>query len=152
MSLQVKRTATDVGSSRHRLPSSSGFSLVEVLVATALTGMVTLGVASMMGMAVSATGAAQEITALTVVAVDQLELLNSQPFSDDLLAAGGDLTRSLQGYSIDPLDDNRHAYMRWEVADVSFTLKRITVVVGLRDATTGTDREASFETFRILAQ
>lgn len=142
----------DVKEVGDRAPSSTGFSLIEALVATAVTGMVTLGIASMMGLAVSATGASQEITELTVVAVDQLETLNSLPFSDARLTAGGSLTTSADGYSIDPLEGTDDGYLRWEIADESFSLKRITVVVGLRDPELGNDRELAFETFRILAQ
>ena len=138
---------------RHNSPGhEAGFSLLEVLVATSLAGFIALGVVSMMAFAVSATDAARATTDLTVVAIDQMEGLNSLPFTDTRLNAGGSLDASAEGYSVDPVDGAPNAYLRWSITDESFSLKRITLVAGDRAAANGQGREITFETYRILAQ
>jgi len=129
-----------------------GFSLLEVLVATSLAGFIALGVVSMMAFAVRATDSARSTTDLTVVAVDQMEALNSLPFSDNRLNAGGSTEVSADGYSVDPVDGAPEVFLRWSITDESFSLKRITLVAGDRAAVNGEGREITFETFRILAQ
>lgn len=128
-----------------------GFSLLEALVATALAGTMALGVVTMMAFSVSAAGVSEEITALTAVAIDQLETLNALAFRSDELRPGGSLVRSAAGYSLDEVDGDPNVYMRWEVQDVSANLKRIRLIAAYRSSTMG-QREIDVETYRVLSQ
>jgi len=131
--------------------SSEGFSLLEALVATALAGYISLGIMSMMMFAVTAQDVSQEITDLTALAIDRLEFLNSLPFSDTALQAGGSLMINEEGYALDPVAGSPGVYLRWQITDNSFWLKRIEVMAADTDAH-GTERQVVLETFRILAQ
>lgn len=137
---------------RHLIRCGDGFSLLEALVAMALAGMVAVGILTSVGIAVSSSGMAQETTVATMAGVEQIEMFNALPFGDPQLQAGGSINSSQTGYSLDPLNGDSNAYMRWVVVDESFQLKRITIVVGVRDSNVGSWRESRFETFRILSQ
>ena len=138
---------------QHREPdrATAGFTLLEALVATALAGFLAMGIVSMMTFAVSAVEVSQEITDLTAVAVDQLEFLNSLPFSDTALQAGGNLQSNDAGYSVDPVNGAPGVYLRWQVTDNTFWLKHIVVMAADSNAR-GAERQVVIETFRILAQ
>jgi Tfp pilus assembly protein PilV len=133
-------------------PPTAGFALLEVLVATGLAGFIAMGIAMSLSMSISVSGASQEVTELTAAAVDRLEEFNSLRFEDAALDAGGSLTTSDTGFSEDPLGADPNRFVRWQIEDVSFNLKRITVAVGSRSSNIGDQREVRFETFKVLTQ
>jgi prepilin-type N-terminal cleavage/methylation domain-containing protein len=127
---------------------SAGFTLVEVLVATGLVGIVALAIAPLMLMAVQTSAVAQEATELTANGAEQMEILRAMPFADAQLAAGGSTTASNAGYSIDPVAGEPERYIRWEVTDDNPSRKHIELVVGMRESIWGPPREITLETYR----
>ncbi len=140
------------GSTASAALRETGFTLLESLVAAALAGFMAMGVASMLGLAIASSGTSEAVTELTALGVDRLEFLASLPFSDPRLGAGGSLSTSYGGYSVDLGEGNSPTYVRWEITDESLSLKRIRVVAGRRDFNVSGDREVAFETYRILTQ
>lgn len=131
-----------------RTTGESGFSLIEVLVATFLATIIALAVAPMMLMAVQTSAIAQELTELTVQGSGQLEILRSLAFTDPRLNAGGSITSSAVGFSVDPVNGDPERYMRWQIVDDNAARKRVTLVVGVRNSIFGPPREFTLETFR----
>lgn len=129
-------------------PADTGFTLIEVLVATGLVGLVALAIAPLMLMAVQTSAVAQESTELTAVGSERMEVLRSLPFDDVALNAGGDLANSVAGYSIDPLNGDPDRYVRWTIVDETVSRKHITLVVGTRESIWGPPREVRLETYR----
>ncbi len=128
--------------------NNPGFSLIEVLVATFLVGLIALAVAPMMLMAVQTSAIAQEMTELTTAGTERMEILRALPFNDAQLTAGGSITASNAGYSLDPFNGDADRYVRWQVIDDNLARKRITLVVGVRKSIWGGPRELTMETFR----
>lgn len=126
----------------------AGFTLVEVLVATGLVGLVALAVAPLMLMAVQTSAVAQEATELTATGAERMEILRALPFNDPQLAAGGSTVNSDAGYSIDPVPGEPDRYVRWEIVDDNPTRKRIQLVCGVRESIWGPPREIILETYR----
>lgn len=131
-----------------RSQATSGFTLLEVLVATGLVGLVALAVAPLMLMAVQTSAVAQEATDLVSEGSEQMEILRALPFTDAQLAAGGSITSSAAGYSLDPLDGDTNRYLRWRIIDESASRKHIELVAGIRDSVWGPAREVVLETYR----
>lgn len=129
-----------------------GFTLVEVLVATFLVGLLSLAVVPMMLMAVQTSAVGQEMTELTAAGVDQMEILRAAPFNDPTLVAGGSITASNAGFSIDPLNGDADRYVRWSIVDESAERKLITLVVGTRNSIWGPAREITMRTYRTDTQ
>jgi len=129
-------------------PRAAGFTLIEVLVATGLVGLVALAIAPLMLMAVQTSAVAQEATELTANGAEQMEILRAMPFADAQLAAGGSTTTSQGGYSIDPVPGEPDRYVRWEIIDENASRKHIELVVGVRQSIWGPPREITLETFR----
>lgn len=128
--------------------SERGFTLVEVLVATFLVGLISLAVAPLLLMAVQTSAVAQEVTELTAIGSQQLEVLRGLPFDDAQLAAGGSTVASSAGYSLDPYLGDPDRYVRWEIIDENVARKRITMVVGVQQSVWGPPRQIQMETFR----
>ncbi len=128
--------------------NNSGFSLIEVLVATFLVGLISLVIAPLMLMAVQTSAIAQEMTELTVAGTERMEILRALGFSDAQLVAGGSTTASNTGYSLDPFNGDPDRYIRWQIVDDNVARKRITLVVGVRESIWGAPRELTMETFR----
>lgn len=126
----------------------AGFSLIEVLVAGFLAGLIALAVAPMILLAVQTSAAAQELTDLTAMGSEQMEVLRAVPFDAADLVAGGDTASSEAGYSIDPLNGDADLYVRWRIVDENAFRKRIELVVGNRDSIWGPPREIPMQTFR----
>ena len=126
----------------------AGMSLVEALVAIFLVGLIALSVAPLMMLANQAAAAAQESTELVAVGAAQMEALRGLGFADPQLAAGGSITASAAGYSMDPYNGDPNQYLRWEIIDDNAARKRIQLVVGNRAAIWGPPREMLIETFR----
>lgn len=129
-----------------------GFTLVEVLVATFLVGLLSLAVVPMMLMAVQTSAVGQEMTELTAAAVDQMEILRAAPFDDPALVAGGSITASNAGFSVDPLNGDADRYLRWSIVDENAERKLITLVVGTRNSIWGPAREITMRTYRTDTQ
>ncbi len=127
---------------------SDGFTLLEVLVATALVGLVALAVAPLMLMAVQTSAVAQEVTGLTAAGSEQIEVLRALPFTDAQMAAGGSITASDAGYSLDPYNGDANLYLRWQISDASASRKHIELVAGIRNSIWGPPRETILETYR----
>ena len=123
-----------------------GFTLIEVLVATGLVGLVALAVAPLMLMAVQTSAVAQEATELTSMGTEQIELLRALPFGQ--LAAGGSITASNAGYSVDPYNGDADLYIRWRITDVSASRKHVEMAIGVRNSVWGPPREILLETYR----
>jgi len=142
MSTQISELRDDPGS------LAAGFTLIEVLVATGLVGIVALAIAPLMLMAVQTSAVAQEATELTANGAEQMEILRALPFADAQLVAGGSTTSSQGGYSIDPVPGEPDRYVRWEITDDNPSRKHIELVVGMRESIWGPPREITLETFR----
>ena len=136
--------------SRAASPSrrEAGFTLIEVLVATALVGIVALAVAPLMLMAVQTSAVAQEATELTAIGAERMEILRALEFTDAQLGVGGSITASNAGYSVDPYNGDPDRYVRWRITDENASRKHIELVVGVRNAVWGPPREIALETFR----
>ncbi|MGD8331060.1 MAG: type II secretion system protein [Acidobacteriota bacterium] len=126
----------------------AGFTLIEVLVATGLVGLVALAVAPLMLMAVQTSAVAQEATDLISVGSEQIEILRALPFTDARLAAGGSITSSVDDYSLDPLDGDANRYIRWRITDENGSRKHIELAAGIRNSVWGPPREVTLETYR----
>ncbi len=127
---------------------AGGFTLLEVIVATGLVGLVALAVAPLMLMAVQTSAVAQEATELTNSGTEQMEVLRALPFTDGQLAAGGSVTASDAGYSLDPYDGDPDRYVRWRITDAGTARKHIEMAIGVRTSVWGPPREILFETYR----
>ncbi len=125
-----------------------GFTLIEVLVATGLVGLVALAVAPLMLMAVQTSAVAQEATELTAIGAERMEMLRTVPFIDADMAAGGSIVASNMGYSVDPYDGDVDRYIRWQITDTSPSRKHIELAVGVRNSIWGPPREIILETYR----
>ncbi|MCH7824219.1 MAG: type II secretion system protein [Acidobacteria bacterium] len=125
-----------------------GFTLLEVIVATGLVGLVALAVAPLMLMAVQTSAVAQEATELTNSGTEQMETLRALPFTDGQLAAGGSVVSSDPGYSLDPYDGNVDRYIRWQITDAGDARKHIEMAIGIRKSIWGPPREILLETYR----
>lgn len=126
----------------------AGFTLLEVMVATGLVGLVALAIAPLMLMAVQTSAVAQEATELTADGTERIELLRALPFADTDLVAGGSVTSSDAGYSLDPFNGDTNRYIRWRITDVSASRKHIELVAGIRNSVWGPPREVALETYR----
>ncbi len=99
-------------------------------------------------MAVQTSAAAQQISELTTSGTERVEYLRALPFNHPDLAAGGSLTSSVAGYSLDPVNGDANRYVRWQVTDVSPSRKHIQLLSGVRDSVWGPPREVDLETYR----
>jgi prepilin-type N-terminal cleavage/methylation domain-containing protein len=126
----------------------AGFTLLEILIATALVGLVALAIAPLMLMAVQTSAVAQQTSELTASASERIETLRALPFTHPDLAAGGSLTSTVTGYALDPLNGDANRYIRWQVTDVSASRKHIELVSGVRTSVWGPPREVALETYR----
>lgn len=134
---------------RHAPGDQGGFTLLEVLVSLMLVGVIAAAVAPLVLVGRSTAAMAEEATELTAGANDRIERLMAEPFESTALEAGGSITASIDGYSVDPLPGFPDRYARWEIADESAILKRIRLVVGSRRAFVGPAREVVLETFKV---
>ena len=96
---------------------ASGFSLIEVLMALFLIGIGVLAAAPMFMYAMQGNAAGADLGSVGAIAVEQMEMLRSQPYSG--LAAGGDLDVPTVGYtaSIDAVNDNNSFTINWLIVD-----------------------------------
>jgi hypothetical protein len=134
-------------SSKRTGTRSEGFTVVESLIALTLSTFAVLSIGALLAGAMMNSSVAADITEQTVSGSSQLEMLLALPWDDLQLRAGGDLGRSVAGYSTDPVVGAPDAFVRWLIEDEGTAFKRITVVAGVRRSTVGT-REVRIETFR----
>lgn len=123
-------------SARETSARTSGFTLLEVLVALVLIGVGVLAAAPMFVYAMQGNAVAADFGSVGAIAVERMELLRSQEFAT--LVPGGNLNASVNGYS----DASNPDYVvRWQIADNavpagtrSITVRAIAVrrVVGAR--------------------
>jgi hypothetical protein len=99
-------------------------------------------------MAVQTSAVAQEATELTALGAERMEILRALPFTDAQLAAGGSVSTSQPGYSIDPVNGDANRYVRWQISDDNPSRKMIRLVVGVRESIWGPPREITLETYR----
>jgi hypothetical protein len=80
-----------------------------------------------------------------------MERMLQLPFDDSEWTAGGSLTSSESGYAFDPVtvDGDPNGYVRWQISDESALMKRVVVLAGHLDPSTGNSREVTLETFRL---
>jgi prepilin-type N-terminal cleavage/methylation domain-containing protein len=98
-------------SDREKALGSSGFTLIEVLVALVLIGIGVLAAAPMFVYAMQGNAVAADFGSVGAIAVERMELLRSQDYTT--LAPGGSLTSSVSGYS----DTSNPDYVvRWQIA------------------------------------
>ncbi len=100
-----------------------GFTLVEVLVAMALTLVLVAGAAGALTLALAAKRKGDVTAALAHALAARLESLKSRPFDDPALAAGSYEAAS----RIEPL--GRVIDEAWEIADDGDGMKRVTIRV-----------------------
>lgn len=144
--------ATNTGRSPRALePGSEGFSLLEVLVASLLLGLAAMSYGTLMLTAAATQERSWEHTTLSATAVERMEGLLQLPFDDDAWQAGGSLTSSAPGYSLEPIPVNAdpNGYLRWKITDESVLMKRITVLAGHPNRSATGVRELQVETFRL---
>lgn len=108
---------------------TSGFSLVEVLVAVFMATIVFLSLAQMVGLSVEASRAASDTTRAAALAGDRLGQLTQTEYG--ALVNGGSVTADVNGFfeTLDVDGDGNLDYRRrWEVTDVGGS-KRVRVRV-----------------------
>ncbi len=126
----------------------AGFSLIEVLVALFMAGLVFLMMAQLLGVGVEASRAASDTTKAAALASDRMEEL-TQPAYDDLVA-GGDINADVGGFSefLDTDADGVDDYVRrWEITDLGSSMRIRVRVIALLDVI-GPPKEATFVTLK----
>jgi prepilin-type N-terminal cleavage/methylation domain-containing protein len=93
----------------------NGFSLIEVVIATALLVAALTGVAQLFASSTGANVSSRQHTVSTLAAIDKLEQLRALPFDDPMLAVSppGTLINDVDGYFDAPLEGYRR---RWSIA------------------------------------
>ena len=130
------------------LDSSPGFSLVEVMVASAILACAVLSVAQVMAVATSSTAGARGVSEATLLAWQKIDELRGlaftfddigSPVTDDALTSspGGTLSRDTAGY-VDYLDMVGMRYRRrWAIAlssgDPDVVVLRVRVLDAARE-------------------
>ena len=125
--------------------NSSGFSLVETLVAMFLTTIAALAVAPMFIQAARANDAGADMGSVGAIALDRLEQLTQQPWRD--LQPGGSLTADVDGYFS---ASDEEFQVRWLITDdpAASKSRAITVVALARDGQIGPRRRVELTVIR----
>jgi len=122
------RQAGTVGDERSR---EAGFGFVEALIAMMLMSVAALSVSQMMITGIYVSEASADLTSVTTMASQQMEILKSEDFDD--LDAGGALGSSVTGYSdtVDLDGDGTGEFTRrWRVLDLGLSKQIDVYVVG----------------------
>ncbi len=126
----------------------AGFSLIEVLVAVFMAGLVFLMMAQLLGVGVEASRAASDTTKAAALASDRMEELTQSAYED--LVAGGDINADVGGFSeiLDTDADGVDDYVRrWEITDLGSSMRIRVRVIALLDVI-GPPKEATFVTLK----
>ena len=126
----------------------AGFSLIEVLVALFMAGLVFLMMAQLLGVGVEASRAASDTTKAAALASDRMEELTQSAYED--LVAGGDINADVGGFSeiLDTDADGVDDYVRrWEITDLGSSMRIRVRVIALLDVI-GPPKEATFVTLK----
>lgn len=125
-----------------------GFSLVEVLVAIFMAGLVFLVMAQMIGIGVEANRAATDTTRAGALAGERLEELTRLAYED--LVPGGAITVGINGYfdTLDLDNDGVDDYVRrWQITDLGTEMRIRVRVISLLDVV-GPPKEATYVTLK----
>lgn len=124
---------------------SSGFSLVEVLLAVVLLGLSILAVGPMFVYGLRKSAASADFGRVGAAAVRKMELLREASFGS--LAAGGSLTTSLTSFA-DTSDPD--VIVRWTIANDATppTVKTISVIAVARRSVSGPAKQIQLQTKR----
>ena len=128
--------------------TSSGFSMVEVLVGMALVSFIALSTAPLVVLGARVGTISREVGLQLTSGEAQMETLRTLAFSDPGLIAGGSITTSVAGYSIDDIDGDGKRFMRWKIEDISAHMKRIQVLSAAHASEYGPPREVFLEAYR----
>ena len=131
-----------------RVPQA-GFTLVEVLVATALLWFLLLGVAPLFVFAAQHNAAGADFGTAGAIAVARMETLRALAFTN--LTAGGSLTSNVSVGGVAYFDaSNPEFIVRWEILDSATPAggKRVTVRALALRAVSGMPKECSLTTLR----
>jgi type II secretory pathway component PulJ len=144
----------------------SGFTLVEALCAIVILAFGLIAIANMMAVAATSNSVANQSTAATTLATQQLERLKSIPFTlpnsnvqNPALNPGGDLENDDAGFFLDPLNPQAGdpvvdipkvgvIQVRWTIAQVDPRTLFITVRAQGTGPLSGARSRAEFTTFR----
>lgn len=140
-------TGARYGATRHGVGArggEGGFGFVEALIALALLSFVSLGIAQMIVTGVYVSEASEDLTSVTALAAERMEILKGTPYAD--LAPGGSTTADVAGY-FDTLDldgDGTAEFTRrWRVTNLGDLMQLDVLVLG-PDTATGDARQAQF--------
>jgi Tfp pilus assembly protein PilV len=128
----------------------AGFTLVEALVAMVVLSFGLIAVTNLMLVAATSNSVANQSTAATSIASQELEQLKTLPFSDPGLNAGGDLQSDVGGYASDvDVSGVGRIHTRWQITNVDTTTKYIVVRSEGTGVLAGPRSRAEFTTFRV---
>lgn len=128
----------------------SGFTLVETLIAVVILSFGLIAVTNLMLVASTSNTVANQATAATSVASEQLEVLKALRFADPGLGAGGDLDNNATGYfRFTDFPGVGQIRTRWRITDVDATTKHIVVRSEGRGVLAGPRSRSEFTTFRV---
>ena len=137
--------------------TEAGFTLIEALVAMVVLSFGLIAITNLMLVAASSNTVANQSTAAASVASQELDRLRALPYSNTLLASGGDLDNDVANYSnVTNVPGVGQIRTRWAIQDVAAPtsgvppagLKFITVRAEGLGALTGRRSRAEFTTFR----
>jgi len=130
-----------------RTDDQAGFTLVEALIAIVILVFGLLAVTNLMIIGASSNSVANQSSATTGIASEQLELLKAIPFGT--LTAGGSLTADNTGYyRDDTIDGVGFIHTRWQISSPNSQTFFIHVVSEPKGGLLKTRARADFSTFR----
>jgi hypothetical protein len=157
-----KLPETPVG--RRGVSSEAGFTLVEALTAIVILAFGLIAIANLMIVAGTSNTVANQSTAATTLATQQMEILKNTPFTDPptsntfnpLLNGGGNLDADVAGFFNPPvfLPGVGEIQVRWQITEIPdpTTGNTTTLFIAVRaqgtGALTGARSRAEFTTFR----
>jgi len=142
-----------------RARAEAGFTLVEALCAVVILSFGLMAVANLMVVAATSNSVANQGTAATTLATQQLERLKALPFGSAGLAFGGDLNSDQAGFFLDQTNPQPGdpavdipgvgvIQVRWTIVQVDLRTLFITVRAQGTGALSGARSRAEFTTMR----
>jgi prepilin-type N-terminal cleavage/methylation domain-containing protein len=130
--------------------SQAGFTLVEALIAMVVLSFGLIAVTNLMLVAATSNSVANQSSAATSIASQQLELLKACKFTDPQLTAGGDLVNDAANFFTDTdVPGVGQIHTRWQITNVDGTTKYIVVRSEGTGALAGPRSRAQFTTLRV---